>query len=66
MFFISEEGKDKIRIDNEELFNNFIKNNNNPNEIKLYMYKFVLPGKKVERKKTLMNEIDELKKKIKN
>ena len=25
MFFISEEGKDKIRIDNEELFNNFIK-----------------------------------------
>ena len=66
IFFISGEGKDKIVIDNEELFNNLIKNNHNANEIKLYMYKFVLPGKKVERKKTLMNEIDELKKEIKN
>jgi phage shock protein A len=30
------------------------------------MYKFVLPGKKVEKSKTLMNEIDQLKKEIKN
>ena len=65
IFFISGEGKDKIVIDNEDSFNNFIKNNK-ANEIKLFMYKFILPGKKVERKKTLMNEIDELKKEIKN
>ena len=65
IFFISGEGKDKIVIDNEDSFNNFI-NNNKANEIKLFMYKLVLPGKKVEKKKTLMNEIDELKKDIKN
>ena len=65
IFFISGEGKDKIVIDKEDSFNNFIKNNK-ANEIKLFMYKFILPGKKVERKKTLMNEIDELKKEIKN
>ncbi len=65
MFFISGEGKDKIVIDNEESFNNFIKNNK-ANVIKLFMHKLVLPGKKVEKKKTLMNEIDELKKDIKN
>ena len=65
IFFIFGEGKDKIVIDKEDSFNNFI-NNNKANEIKLFMYKFILPGKKVERKKTLMNEIDELKKEIKN
>ncbi len=65
MFFISGEGKDKIIIDNEESFNNFIKNNK-ANEIKLFMYKFILPGKKVEKKKNLMNEIDDIKKDIKN
>ena len=65
IFFVSGEGKDKIVIDNEDSFNNFI-NNNKANEIKLFMYKFILPGKKVEKKKTLMNEIDELKKEIKN
>ena len=57
IFFISGEGKDKIVIDNEELFNNFIKNNN-ANEIKLFMYKFEKKKKKVEKSKTLMNEID--------
>ena len=65
IFFISGEGKDKIVINNEESFNNFIKNNK-ANGIKLFMHKFVLSGKKIESKKTLMNEIDELKKDIKN
>ena len=64
IFFVY--GKDHMKIDNEISFKNYI-NNINENEKKLFVYKFIIPDKKkVENKKILLKEIEELKKENKN